>query len=151
MKLSTILITAGIVGGIAYVLGRRTKADDLKEIVMENNIIKKELNEVDIQKLISLLKSVETKADVEELNNALLNIFHDESATIFLLMDEWLTEEEQKEILKLWNEKNIVQYVEFHLDEEDKEAIRKLLEDFNKEAEAAEEEKEETENKEIQQ
>ena len=118
---------------------------------MENNIIKKELNEVDIQKLISLLKSVETKADVEELNNALLNIFHDESATIFLLMDEWLTEEEQKEILKLWNEKNIVQYVEFHLDEEDKEAIRKLLEDFNKEAEAAEEEKEETENKEIQQ
>lgn len=150
MKLSTILITALAIGGIAYAFGRRTKADDLKEIVMENNIIKKELNEVDIQKLITLLKSVESKADVEELNNAMLDIFHDESATIFLLMDEWLTEEEQKEILKLWNEKNIVQYVEFHLDDEDKAAIKKLLEDFNKEAEEAEKTVEE-EEQEIQQ
>lgn len=143
MKLSTILITALAIGGIAYAFGRRTKADDLKEIVMENNIIKKELNEVDIQKLISLLKSVETKNDVEELNQALLDIFHDSTVNIFLLMDEYLTEEEQKEILKLWNEKNIVQYVEFHLDEEDKAAIKKLLDDFNKEAEEAEETAEE--------
>ena len=151
MKLSTILITAGVVGGVVYVLGRRTKADELKEIIMQNNIIKKELNEVDIQKLITLLKSVQSKDDVEELNKAMLDIFHDESATIFLLMDEWLTEEEQKEILKLWNEKNIVQYVEFHLDEEDKAAIKKLLDDFNKEAEEVKETVEEEEKTEIKQ
>lgn len=134
MKLSTILIAAGVGFGLVYLFGQKTKADELKEIILQNNSVKKELTEADIEKLIALLNSVQSKEDVEELNKAMFDIFKEDSATIFLLMDEYLTEAEQKEILKLWNERGIVQYVEFQLSDDDKEYIKKMLEEFNQQS-----------------
>lgn len=128
MKLSTIFLFAAI-GVAGYLAFRKTKADELREILIKDNVMKKELTEAEKKQLIDLLCSISNEAELKELSKALEEITQSDDVDIFALIEDLLTEEEQLKVLQNWKEKGFINVETFKLDDDDKAAIEKIIEE----------------------
>lgn len=128
MKLSTILLFAAI-GVAGYFAFRKTKSDELREILIKDNVMKKELTEAEKKQLIDLLCSISNEAELKELSKALEEITQSDDVDIFALIEDLLTEEEQLKVLQNWKEKGFINVETFKLDDDDKAAIEKIIEE----------------------
>lgn len=148
MKISTILLFAAI-GVAGYFAFRKTKADELREILIKDNVMKKELTEAEKKQLINLLYSISNEAELKELSKALEEITQSDDVDIFALIEDLLTEEEQLKVLQNWKEKGFINVQTFKLDDVDKAAIEKIIEEGKNGADVEELVEKESEGKEI--